>query len=323
MPVTKTTNLQTLATNATLQRTEFDAGTFVEALRRNLMVTPLGRRNDIPRNQGTTMRWQYFSNPSAVQTALVEGADPSNSRDIDATAVTATIATWGAYFELSDIFEIATISGTRQEFVKAAGYQAALTLDELCLEELQSASNVVNAGSALKASDLNAAARTLAQGNRSTGAGGAKFHPATPGGRFYCGVFSPEACYDLVNEGSPTWYQAKAQAFEDNLTTPMQETPASAAVHNVMVKMTENIQRDTSASPDDDLNYVLGKDAFGVTSLASNILNPEVNIVPASPSLASPLGMRSTIGWKVRFARETIDTSRFVEVLSDATGVGA
>ncbi len=160
------------------------------------------------------------------------------------------------------------------------------------------------------------AARELAEGN-------AKPHPKSPGGRFYCGVFSAEACYDLVNEGNPTWYQAKAQAFEDNLTSPMQDTPASAAVHNVMVKMSTNIQRNTGASPDDDQNYVIAKDAFGVTSLESNIMQPEVMIVPASPSLASPLGMRSTIGWKVRYADQIIDDNRLVEVLTDATGVGA
>lgn len=315
-PLAQTGNIQLASTgNATLTRTEFDAGTFVEALKKNLITAPMGRRNDIPRHGGLTMRWQYFTMPTATTTALAEGADQTNSVDMDATAVTATIATYGDFFELSDIFEISTISGTRQEFVKAAGYQAALTVDTLChTGALAEATNTNDAGTALTAGDLNLAARELAANN-------AQFHPGTPGGRFFCGIFSAEACYDLVNEGSPTWYQAKAQAFEDNLTTPMQNTPASAAVHNVMVKMSTNVQVDTSASPDHDVNYVLAKDAFGVTSLDSNIMQPEILIVPASPSHASPLGMRSTIGWKVRFATTLIDASRSVEVLTDKTGV--
>jgi hypothetical protein len=86
--------------------------------------------------------------------------------------------------------------------------------------------------------------------------------------------------------------------------------------------MSTNIQRNTATSPDDDQNYVLGKDAFGVTSLDSNILQPQIMIVAAAPSHGSPLGMRSTIGWKARYADEIIDNSRMVEVLTDATGVG-
>ena len=39
-------------------------------------------------------------------------------------------------------------------------------------------------------------------------------------------------------------------------------------------------------------------------------------------SLASPLGMRGTIGWKARFAAIILDDNRVREVLTDATGVG-
>jgi hypothetical protein len=303
-----------------LVRTEFDVGTFVEALRRKAIVVQFGRRNDIPRHGGVVARWQYFTYPSANTGALTEGTDPTNSVDMDATAVTATIATYGDYFELSDIFEIATLSGTRQEFVKGAGYQAGLSLDALALTGLASATNINNAGAALKADDLRLAASELDGGT--TGGLVAEKHPLTPGGQFFAGIFSAEACYDLIGEGTPTWYQAKVQAFEDNLTTPLQDTPASSAVHNVMVKKSSTILRNTSTSPDDDQNYILAKDAFGVTALDNNILDPELAIVPAVPSHASPLGMRSSIGWKVRFATKIIDNNRLVEVLTDATGVG-
>lgn len=311
MPVAATTNLQTLATNATLQRTEFDSGTFVEALREKLVVVRAGRRNDIPRHQGTVMRWQYMGQPTAATSVLGEGVD-ATSDDIDATAVTATIATYGKFFELSDIFEIATISGTRQEFVKAAGHQAALTLDTLALTALASATSTDNAGTALKASDLNGAASYLSGGD-------CEDHPLAGPGR-WLGIFSSEAIHDLVNEGTPTYYQAQPGAFNPGA---MERVDAGRVIHDVKLVMSTNIIRATAASPDDDQNYVLAKDAFGVTSLASNILKPEVLIVPASPSLASPLGMRSTIGWKARFASTIIHNVRLKEVLTDATGVGA
>lgn len=304
-PLETTTSLQTIATNATLVRTEFDSGTFVEALRKKLVVVPMGRRNDIPRQSGVVMRWQFMSSPTAATTALTEGMDPTDSHDIDATAVTDTILTYGDFFELSDIFEIATISGTRQEFVKAAGYQAALTLDTLALTALALASSTNDAGTAIKATDLNDAARYLSGGN-------AEDHPMSGPGR-WTGIFSSEVVHDLANEGTPTWYQAKAGAFNDGMTRVPDSGGQGATVHNVNIHMSTNI----IAASSNDQNYVLAKDAFGVTSLASNILKPEVMIVPASPSLASPLGMRSTIGWKARFASKIIDNNRIKEVLSD------
>ncbi len=304
-PLVATTSIQTLATNATLTRTEFDSGTFVEALRAKLIVVPMGRRNDIPRNQGVTMRWQFMSNPTAASTALVEGVDPTDSHDIDATAITAVIATYGDFFELTDVFEIATISGTRQEFVKAAGYQAGLTLDTLALTGLALATSTDDAGTAIKAVDLSNAARYLS-GND------AQDHPMAGPGR-WVGIFSSEVVHDLANEGTPTWYQAKAGAFNDGMTRVPDSGGIGATVHNVNVKMSTNIITASS----NDQNYVLGKDAFGVTSLASNILKPEVLIVPAAPSHASPLGVRATIGWKARFATKIIDNNRVKEVLSD------
>ena len=315
-PLVGSTNMQTLATNATMTPTEWDVPRFIDVLRESLKAVPLGQNAGMPGHQGSLARWHLFANTTAQTTARTEGVDPTNSVDLDESVITDSFQIFGAFFELTEEMDIATISGTRQQFIDGAAHQAALTLDTLTHTALSAAANTNNAGSGLKAEDLRKAALNLAAAN-------AKPHPATPGGAFYCGLFSAEAAYDLIGEGAPTWYQAKAAAFEDNLTSPLKDTPASSAVHNVIVKMSTNVARNTATAPDDDENFVLADSAFGITSLETNVLQPKLMIVPSGvASLASPLGMRGTIGWKARFAAIILDDNRVREVLTDATGVG-
>ena len=315
MPTVATTTIQTLATNATMTPTEWDVREFLQVLREKLKVVPLGMMSGLPRHSGDTARWHLFNNTTAQVSALTEGVDPTDSVDLDETVITDTFEIFGAYFELSEEMDIATINGTRQQFVDGAAHQAALTLDTLVHTALGAATTTQNGGAGLTAEDLRTAASTLVANN-------AEPHMDSPGGDFFVAIVSAEAGYDLIGEGAPTWYQAKAAAFEDNLTSPLKETPRSSAVHNVMVKISTNISRNTGVSPDDDENYVFADSAYGITSLDSNILQPEVIIIPPTPSLATPLGMRGTIGWKARFAAIILDNNRLVELLTDATGVG-
>ena len=309
MPVVATAAMLDTTTNSELLQSVVMSRRFLEMLKANLVVLPLGTREDIPTSSGVTLRWRFMNTPSAVTGALTEGTDSTDSHALTANVATGTLATFGAFFELSDLFELSAVSGTVQAFVEASSFQAAITLDTLCQTlALASATNTNDVGTAMKAEDVRFAVSEL-EGND------AQRHPATPGGQFFCGVFSVEAAYDMLGEGAPSWMQVKTDDLRSSFTTPMLGTVATAAVYGCLIKTSTNVQ----ATGGDDVNYIIAKDAFGVCGIDSDLLNPSVMIVPAVASNASPLAMRSTIGWKVHFDAVLIDANRVVELLSDQT----
>lgn len=296
--------------------------TFIKALRTKLVVHGLGKQSTLTENMGKTVTWQYFSNLAAATTALVtEGVAPATPQNFTTTPATATLAEYGHWSEFTKVLLAEALDATLEEIVEGLGHQAALTIDRLIIDELgTSASLTVDSGAALTADGLRQASAQLGSVG-ATAPGMVEHHPSSPGGAFYVAPVSNEAGWDLVGEGTPAWFQAKNSEIESNLRTPLQETPASAALYSCIVKVTQNIQRDTGTSPDDDLNYVIGKDAIGVASLQTDILKPRVIITRPEERRDIPLRNMGTAGWWLLFGTKAIDANRYVQLLSDATGI--
>jgi N4-gp56 family major capsid protein len=306
MPTSPTANIRTSATNANLLQDIVLAKLFVSVLRKDLVTYELGMMEQLPMRSGKNLRWQFFANPVAATTPLTEGTDPANSQALATTKVESTIQQYGDYFELSDFFQDVAHSGTKEEFVKAAAYAGRLTIDTLNQVELATTSTSVGGVTPLVVDTIRQAAQTLASAN-------AKYHRASPGGQYYVFVGSPKACYVMFGEGNPAWSDVKTQAMSDNMNSPLKGTPAASAMYDCIVKRSSNIQISGGTT---DVNFLIADDSFGISSLSPSQSQPEVIVVPATPSLASPLGMRGTIGWKASYAVKLFDSNRVCKVLS-------
>ena len=315
--------------------TQYVEARFVEALRTNTLMVGLGRESTLPTHNSKTVRWQFFSNPAAVvATISTEGDAPADATLPTTTSAEATLGEYGGNFPYTrfllggDGRGGIAISGTFDELIDLVGNQAALSLDCLTLIELDNiaAGQKIDLGAAFTADGLRQGAADLAgagQGSAGTdfpSAGRAMPHPATPGGQFYCAVLSPEAAYDMLGEGTPTWYQGKSRDVEAALTTPFKDTPATAAMYGCIVKITGNIRRNTSPTPDDDENYIVGKDLFGVAALDTNTMKPRVIVTTPEQNVASATRNSGSIAWWALFAAKLIDSNRGAQLLSDATG---
>lgn len=303
--------------------------TFVPVLRSRLQLVPLGRESSLIENNGKTVRWNIFTNPAADSGTVAEGGTPTNDTQVTTTAITATLSEYGGYSEFSKFLVRTAISGTMEEIIQTLAYKAALSLDVVCMDGLVAASPTsIDAGVAMTADALRRAVADLQGAGQSTlgyaagHVGAVEPHPKSPGGAFYCFVASPEAAWDMIGEGAPTWSQAKNDQIESNLRTPLEGTPASSAIYQAIVKITDAFQRDTGTAPDNDLNYLIGKDAFGTVSLASNIMRPEVRVVMPDERIDRVLRNVGYASYWLLFASSVIDANRFTEVLSDATGIG-
>ena len=318
MPLAATANVQ--ETGDVVLKTEFFVKRFLEPFRKMLVGVELANREQLPRGEGKVMKWVLPNEePTGGPTTLItEGIDPADSWAFGFTTVSATIEQRGAYFELTDMVDKVAIDGTNTSYVDASSYHARLVLDDLIQAELATwAGATQDAGAAITAEELRKGAVALRQLK-------VPRSPATPGSAFYCFLGSVESGYDLVGEGAPAWFQAKQTAeLQANLTSPLSGTPSTTAIYDVIVKTSDNVKRDTAVSPDDDINFLLGKDAFGISELSPSGATPEVIIKPsAQGGLASPLNLRGIIGWKMHLKVKGLRSASVRKMLSDATGIG-
>ena len=317
--------LYTTTTHANLLPGVWVEKVFIPELRARLQIQPLAKESTLTDNQGLVCRWVTLANPTADTASITEGGDPAAITSVAVTAYTATLAEYGVYSDFTKVLVRTAINGTLEGIVRSLAYKAALSIDTKLLTTLAGGSpTTVNSGTAMTADALGAVAAVLNNSTHATGTPGAPAmpHPKSPGGNMYIGVFSAEAAYDMIREGAPTWSQAKNSQIEDNLRTPLQDTPASSGLYGIIVKISDNIQRDAAQAPDDDRNFVFGADGFGASAVATNLSKPEVRVLMPDERVDLILRNRGRAAYWMLFGQTTLDQTRYVMCLTDATGIG-
>ncbi len=283
--------------------------TFVPELRKNLVAHPLGQNSTLPSGTGKDIRWQFFSTPaSADVTGLLgtEGTDPVNSTDFTTTPIAGQLLEYGSYTPVTRFLLDTALSGTQEKIVSLLAYQASLTIDTLVLKELDTTSNTQVAVTAADAEDLRLSVANLVASNVLP-------HPSTPG--FFCAIFSAEAAYDMMGEATPKWSDVKREEFEGSLIKPFQGTPVTAALYGAIVKISTNVQAPGAV----DQNFVLGADSFGVASLDTNAMSPQVVITRPQDNTSAPVRNNGTMGWWLLYDTELFDSARVVNLTSPVT----
>lgn len=286
---------------------------FLSALRTNTNIMyRLGKRGTLQKGSGINIRWQFVNQPAAVTANVsAEGGDPAEAT-ITTTAVNALLEEFGAVVPYSRLLISSALSGTKEELLAALGYQAALSVEARCTIEVATASTLtVNAGTAWTADGLRQAAQLLVNlGNV----------PPPASAPYFAFVGSTEACYDMIGEGAPTWVQAKSRDVESAMLTPLDGTPPTSNVYGCAVKLSQSITRDTTTAPDDDLNFLIAKDAFGISDLDFNASLPQVVDTPPEMSVHVPARNRGYMAWLLFFKAKLARGNSVVICKSDATG---
>lgn len=307
MAITRQTAGNTLA--GTLMVTWLERS-FVPALRDNLVAVPFARKSTLTENNGKTVLWQFFSNPVntvASVTITAEGDDPVNSNDPTTTTATATLVEYGSFTSFGKYFQKTIMAGSMEEIRDFNAYHAANILDTITMDAADATTATVDAGTAMTADAIRQAVAKLEIAN-------AKRHSAT-GGKFFVGLLSAEACYDMMGEGAPAWFQVKSRDYFDSLITPFDNTPPASAIYNCIIKMANNVQVNTA----EDYNLVFGNDGFGVSSLDTNETAPRLIFTDPESLVSAPVRNRGTVGWWALFAAKLIDSNRVVCVRSDVS----
>lgn len=320
--------VQTYATLTVEQRTYYVAKT----LRRLLPYLPLlkdAMTDTVGSNTGTAISWRKWGALPAATSALTEGTPPSEG-SLTITAITATLAQYGAFQKVSDLLIRAGIDPAMSNVMDVEGEQAGLSVHTLTATELGSGSSVQYASTAVSritvaagmnfiTSEVRKCVRTLEKANV----------PRFPDGRFH-GAVTPSQKYDLkADAATGGWLDIMRYS---NPSTFMSGTLGEVEGVNFDVSTANPIFTGAGAAGVDvHAALVWGPYAFGAVDLTGQTMgnvNPETNIagidimvVPANtPSKIDPLQQYGVAGWKIAYVAKTLDAARILRIETAVAG---
>lgn len=271
----------------------------------------------LDKNSGKTVYWNRMTPLAAATTPLTEATNPS-AVDMTSTIVSATVAPYGNYTTVGQLYSLTSIDEGLKEHVSVHAQNAAETIDELIEAALSGGgtaqiANSVAAVSSIATSDtidgadIRAAVRTLKVN---------KAQPFADG--HYRAIIPVSVVHDL--RGDSEWLDAYRYTDAESI-----RNGEIGRLHGVRFFETNNetVSADAGAgNVDVYTTYIFGKDAYGVVDLAGQ-MGPRIYVKqPGANSTDNPLDMFSTIGWKAYFVAKVLNSNWLIE-LKSASSVGA
>ncbi len=111
----------------------------------NLFMTSLPDKYPIPKNWGgKTIEFRKYS-PLAKADHSHHGRGNPDGNKLNVTAITATIAQYGDWIQMSDLLDLTAIDNNVLQATKLLGSQSGRTLDTITREVLAGGTNVIYA----------------------------------------------------------------------------------------------------------------------------------------------------------------------------------
>lgn len=268
----------------------------------------LGLPGRIPKGQGKTVVWNRYTNPTAKNTALTEGTDPTPS-GISATLLSATLAQYGNYEQVTDVLDLVSVDSVIKSTIDLLAYEGALTIDTVIRDVVASGGlqiiatgayansagytptrNSINADDVLTVADIRRAVRSNQRMN-------AKPHTKD---RFVA-VAHPDVVFDL--QGDSNWVNAHVYTEKGIDAVFNGEAGEIYGTRFVSTNLAPVLTNSGSAGTEVYITHVMGKDFFGVSKLQ------DIETYVDSPSPRSALRLYSDIGWKASFATRVLNDS--------------
>ena len=293
--------------------------TMLKAAKPLLLYMKWGQVRDIPRGQGTTIKFRRYGLLAVNVTALSEGITPSGT-SLSVTDITATVAQYGDYVTLTDVLMFSTLDPLLTEIAELLGQQAGNSLDQITRDVLVAGTTVQYAGNAtstntvtasmtLTRAEVREAVRTLQNNDAkkitkmispSTGFNTSPINAA------YIGIISPSTLYDLKDETGFTpveEYASQANVMEGEV----------GSMDDVRFLMTTNGSTTTGTLATVHRTLIMGENYYGVSRISGEAMR---NIVKGlgSAGTADPLDQRSTSGWKATFVAKRLNENFAVRI---------
>jgi N4-gp56 family major capsid protein len=281
---------------------------FLDRLVKELHFDEFGQKKQLPKGSGTTIQFQRFTNFSANTTALTEGTVPSGLT-LQSTTLTAIPLQYGDFVSMSDRLILESIDPIVKDALELLSYRAALSMDTLIRNDLNSNATSQYAGGAgsegatsavVTASEIRKLVRTLRTSDVLPMEGGD-----------YAAIIHPATAFDLMSDtASGGWmdinkYTTTGPAYKGEV----------GKLYGVRFVTSTNIGTGTGASSATTYrNFVIGKGAYGLVDVAGGGLKTYTKQLGSAGS-ADPLDQIATVGYKFYFVNKTLDANRVIRLV--------
>lgn len=263
----------------------------------NLVHNQFGDEYDIPKRGGKTIEFRKYDPLPKALTPITEGVTPKGNK-LNVTTVTATVAQYGDYIQLSDMLDLTAIDNNLVESTTLLGSQAGRTLDTVTREVLNGGTNVLYAPidngdgtftTVTSRGELNAKAK-LSTKLFFKAAALLKGNNAGYINDSYVAIIHPYAAYDLMT--SDGWIDVHKYATPENIY----EGEIGKIGKVRFVESSEAKIADGGAGGAKVFcTIVLAAHAYGKTKIKEGGLK---HIVKQLGYGDDPLNQRSSCGWK-------------------------
>ena len=305
----------TTDTGLTNEMKTFYSNYLISLAEPELVHDQFGQKHPIPKNGGKTIEFRKYSSLAKALTALTEGVTP-NGQKLSMSVITATVAQYGGFIELSDVLLLTAIDNNLMQATTALASQAGRTLDTITREVLNGGTNVQFAegqvdaranlcgGSTtdsenhyLTVEAVRKAVRTLKVMNT----------PRINGG--YVGIIHPDCAHDLMSD--PKWVNVKTYSDPEGIYEgEIGKIEGVRFVETTEARLWKKAGKDyetgttssgvttpKASARDVYSTLILGNNAYGVTEVTGGGLEHIVKQL-GSAGTADPLNQRATAGWK-------------------------
>jgi N4-gp56 family major capsid protein len=269
------------------------------------------QRKKLAKNSGASVKWNRFSPLALATTPLTEGTSNPSQVDMTTTVVSTTVATYGNWTTVADLFKMTSIDENLKEHVEVHAQNAGETIDALIRNELSAGATTqlrtgnaaltdIGATDVITGAEIRKAVRTL-KTNKAM-----KFDNG-----LYRGIVQPFSAYDLMADSE--WLDARK--YVD--TTGIQEG-VIGKLHGVEFKETNQGSTESSTVTVYH-NFIFGRNAYGSVNLEGQD-GPRIYVKnPGDGDTSNPLNIYSTVGWKAFFATKTLNANWLINVKVGAT----
>lgn len=279
-----------------------------------------GQKRPIPKNNGKIIRFVRWGRLPVATTPLAEGITPNGTK-MTYSDITATLAQYGAYIQITDQVIMTGIDPILTEASEQLGYQQGETLDTLSSDSLMTGSNAIYANGsgrtdvntkitlaaiqkAVRALKVAMAKPIMQQVNATVKYSTSPVRPCYVG---ICHVYAEQDIEALTGFVPVERYASQNDVMEGEFgsvagvrfisTTMGKEYLGGGAASGVGVK-------ETNSACDVYATFIFGADAYGEVPLSGQstaviIKAPSAN---DTTNTADPLNQRSTAGWKSMWA---------------------
>lgn len=300
--------VDTLST-LTLEQANFYDRELLYRAKQSQVFYDAGQKKNLRKNDGNTIRWRRFNALSVNTNTLTEAVTPTATA-LSMTEVTATVAQYGAYGEVSDMLDLVGIDPVIMEATAVFGQQAGESIETVVVNIMAAGTSVLYATGSARSSQaatnvitvalIRKAVRNLARNNTLRFSG---TQESNKGNGYYMAFLSPSAVYDL--KGDSEWKNMQQYSRPDLLI-------------NGSIGMVEKCQiMESTLSPiftgagsggvDVHGSMIVGQHAFGVVDVGGTGKFKTYVKQLGSGGTSDPLDQRATIGWKSVFVSKILN----------------